>query len=307
MRTQPPPDDLAIVILNWNAADDTLRRVREIVRWQHLHPTLWIVDNASTDDSVERIRKHFPDLHLICNEANLGFAGGNNRGIRAALAEGDHPVMLLNNDASVAESDVLRLLATLRGDARIGFVGPLLLDGRGERVLAAGGRNPILHHLSHLEAPPCEDAVCTVEYVPGTVLLARAEVFRTVGLLDERYFFSMEVADLCMRASRVGYRSVIDRRARAYHALEARPSALRQTLYVYYIIRNRYLFVRNFYPRGRLLLIPAWTAYGLALWLKLRMRGQRAAARAVWMGLVDGLRGRFGGQNRRLLDAVRSV
>ncbi|HXV42388.1 MAG TPA: glycosyltransferase family 2 protein, partial [Anaerolineae bacterium] len=221
---------LSIIILNWNAAADTIRCVRHIAGWTRLRPTIWVVDNASTDGSADFIARECPQVHLIRNAANLGFAGGNNRGLIQALAAGNAPILLLNNDAWVGEDDVIRLMKTLRADEGIGFIGPCLYDAEKRvRLLSAGGKSPVLHHHSHMAAAPTTKPVYPVMYVPGTVILARAEVFRRVGLLDEAYFFSAEVADLCMQAQRRGYRSAIDTRARAYHAL-GRSSSWRDTL-----------------------------------------------------------------------------
>jgi GT2 family glycosyltransferase len=168
--------------------------------------------------------------------------------------------------------------------------------------LSAGGKSPVLHHHSHMAAPETTEPVYPVMYVPGTVILARAELFRRVGLLDEAYFFSTEVADLCMQAKSCGYLSVIDTRARAYHAL-SRSSNWRDTLYPYYIIRNRFLFMRK-HHRWQFWLFGFWTLYSLALALKLQLSAKPLTAQAVWLGLLDGLQGRFGGQNERVLVAV---
>jgi GT2 family glycosyltransferase len=293
--------ELAVVILNWNAAADTVRCVRQVSAWQRLRPAIWVVDNGSGDDSVAVIARECPGARLVCNATSQGFAGGNNRGIGAALAAGDAPILLLNNDASIEEEDAARLLETLRGNESIGFVGPLLFDGDGGgRLLSAGGVSPVRHHHSHVMTLVPGEPIRIVEYVPGTVLLARADVFRTMGLLDEDYFFTMEVADLCMRAARQGYASAIDTRARAWHALD-RSSLLRETLHSYYIIRNRFLFIRKFHPRSKLVFYGFWTLYSLALAGKVFLNGKAAMSRAVWLGLWDGLRGRFGGQNERVL------
>jgi hypothetical protein len=266
-----------------------------------LDSIIWVVDNGSTDGSLEIISRECPSVRLICNSSNLGFAGGNNRGVKEALAISDAPILLLNNDAFVAEKDIIRLLKTLESDEKIGFVGPLLFEtDDGERLLAAGGRDPVLHHQSHiLEVTPGKP-IREVEYVPGTVLLGRPKAFRTLGPLDERYFFTMEVADLCMRARRRGYLSVIDVRAKAFHAL-SRSSDLRETLHTYYIVRNRFLFIRKFHTDHKTLFYSFWTLYSLALILKVWLAGKIATAKAVWAGLLDGLRGRFGGQNERVL------
>jgi hypothetical protein len=259
-----------------------------------------VVDNASIDDSTEAIARECPTVCLIRNQANLGFAGGNNQGINASLATENIPILLLNNDAFIGEDDVIRLMRTLQSNHHIGFVGPLLFDADDEnRLLSAGGRNPVKHHHSHIYEIPANEPIYPVEYIPGTVILGRAEAFRAAGLLDEDYFFNMEVADLCMRAKQHGYISAIDTRAQATHAL-SRSSSFRDTLYPYYIIRNRFLFIRKHYS-WNVLLYSFWAIYSLALCLKVQLSGQSRLARSVSLGLIDGLRGRFGGQNERVL------
>lgn len=295
--------ELAVIILNWNAAVDTIRCVQDVLAWRHLQPTIWVVDNGSADDSAETIARELPAVRVIPNAKNLGFGGGNNRGIAKALAVGNAPILLLNNDAFVSEEDILRLLQTLGSDKRIGLIGPLLFnaDAR-DQLLAAGGKDPVHHHHSHVLRLTPGETVRMVDYVPGTVLLGRSELYRQIGFLDEDYFFTMEVADLCLRAKQHGYASAIDTRSRAFHAL-GRSSHLRETLHAYYVIRNRFLFIRKFYSRRRIPLFGAWALYSLLLVVKVRVGGRPAMARAVWLGLLDGIRGRFGGQNDRLLAA----
>jgi GT2 family glycosyltransferase len=291
---------LSIVILNWNAAEDTIRCVGDITSWKRLQPTIWVVDNASIDDSAEAIARECPTVRLIRNQANLGFAGGNNQGIEASLATDNAPILLLNNDAFIGEEDVIRLMRTLQSNNHIGFVGPLLFDASNKnKLLSAGGKNPVKHHHSHIYEIPADESIYPVEYIPGTVILGRAEVFQTVGLLDEDYFFNIEVADLCMRAKQHGYISVIDTRAQASHAL-SRSSSFRDTLYPYYVIRNRFLFIRKHYA-WNVFLYSFWIIYSLALWLKVQLNGQSKLGKAISLGLIDGLRGRFGGQNKRVL------
>ena len=262
-----------------------------------------MVDNGSTDSSADIVSRQCPDTHVIRNPINLGFAGGTNKGIVQALAEEDAPILLLNNDAFVAERDVIRLLDTLSGDKRIGCIGPLLFDAeQQDKLLSAGGRNPVLHHHGHILKLPVDETVSFVEYVPGTVIIVRADVFHAVGLLDEEYFFGVEVADLCMRAGKQGYLSAIDARARATHTL-GRSSHLRETLHTYYIIRNRFLFIPKFHRNLKFLLYGVWALYSVALSLKVYLEGKPAMAQAVHLGLRDGLQGRFGGQNERVLAA----
>jgi GT2 family glycosyltransferase len=295
--------ELAVVILNWNAAQETIRCVRNVRSWTRVRPTIWVVDNHSVDGSPEVISREFPDIHVLPNSENLGFGGGNNRGIVQSLATSDAPILLLNNDAFIEEQDVLRLGTTLGASERLGFVGPLLFSPDGEKVLlSAGGRDIAVHLNTHIERVGSDKPVRETAYVPGTVVLIRSQVLSTIGLFDPDYFFSGEMADLCERARRHGYASVIDTRARAYHA-QHDPSRFRETLYAYYSLRNRFLFIRKFRRCPSALLYGIWALYGLGMALKAFIQNRPARARAVCLAVLDGLRGRFGGQNARVLSA----
>ena len=214
-------------------------------------------------------------------------------------------MLLLNNDAAIDEAAVERLLASLDTDPALGVVGPLLDDqSAGAGRLSAGGRDVSRYVVSRILVGPGEvdgplaDAVRPVDYVPGTVVLIRGDALRAVGLFDEAYFFSGELADFCRRARQQGFGSAVDLRARATHSLD-RSAVLRGRLHAYYILRNRFLYIRKFHLERRL--YAGWAAYGAGLVLANLLRGRLPTARALGLGLVDGLRGRFGGQNERVL------
>ncbi len=292
--------DVSIVLLNWNAAEDTIACLRPLLTWQQVRPSLIVVDNASEGDDVAQIRQALPGVQLIANKANEGFSGGSNRGIAFALAHSDAPILLLNNDAVIGETAVQRLIQTLKENPQIGMVVPQLFDEDG-KLVAVGGKNPVFHLKTRVQGFATDAPVQQVETISGTAVLIRAAMLRQVGLLDERFFFSTEMADLSLRARRHGFVCAVERRARASHTI-SRSAPLRNSLYVYYIVRNRFLILRNHY-RWRLDLYGFWLAYTAALWLKLRLGGQHSTARAVWLALGDGVNGRFGGQNERVLAA----
>ena len=131
--------DIAIIILNWNAAADTIACVQSLQGWTAVSPKIQVVDNASADDSVAQIRAACPDVHVLVSEENLGFAAGSNLGMRLALQQENVPVMLLNNDARLGEEDVLRMAAILSADETIGAVVPLLCDETTGEILADVG------------------------------------------------------------------------------------------------------------------------------------------------------------------------
>ncbi|MDD5676885.1 MAG: glycosyltransferase family 2 protein [Kiritimatiellae bacterium] len=300
--------NLAVVILNWNQAAATMRCVEAVAAWKQIAPDIWVVDNASQDGSRDLIPKQCPAAHVLASDINLGFAGGNNMALRQILSR--YPserrdrdcVLLLNNDAAISEDQVQHLLAELDAYPRFGIVGPLLDERRDQKqVFTAGGRD-IARHIgtrheekaADLSALMAAHRLLDVDYVPGTVALVRAEVFRTVGLFDEDYFFSGEMADFCRRAGVQGHASAICSRALATHEPGG---GARSTLYRYYTLRNRFLYIRKFYPSQRARYACLWSAVALAMTIRSLALGRPAEARAAWRALGDGLAGRFGNRN----------
>ncbi len=294
--------DLSIVILNWNAAADTIACAQSITQWTQLKPIVWVVDNASAGDDATQIKTALPAVKLIRSPRNVGFSGGSNLGIEAALKYSNAPVLLLNNDARISEKDALTLLNTLAQDDSAGIVGSLLFD-EDEQSISAGGKNPVWHFQTRVKK--YRQGLNKVNNVSGAAVLIRAQVFEDAGFLDEDFFFSTEMADFCARARYYGYQSVINTQAKAYHTV-SRSAPYRNSLYVYYIIRNRFLYIRKYYHYlPRLGLEAFWAAYSAALAIKLKSQGALPASKAVWLGLKDGLAGRFGGQNERALSETK--
>jgi GT2 family glycosyltransferase len=291
---------LAIIILNWNHAADTIACVRAIQTW-HLEPKqVWVVDNASAAGEADHILQAHPDIRLIRSETNRGFAGGNNLALREALQVGNDEILLLNNDVQVGPEAIECLQQVLHSNPSVGLAGPVLWDSAAsQKLLSAGGRD-IAHYVSsHLLEPLPDGQLRFVDHVPGTCVLIRAELLHQTGLLDEDFFFGGEVAALCRKAAEHGFKSVVVGGAAAYHAVE-RSSAIRQQLHIYYVIRNRFLYVRRFYPDERARLFAFWTSYAVYLALLAAAKGQWQRLRAIGLACVDGWRGRFGAQNARV-------
>jgi GT2 family glycosyltransferase len=293
---------LAVVILNWNAAEHTSGCIGSVKAWSSRaslpRPTIWVVDNGSQGPGLERMKQEHPDVRFLSSRVNRGFAGGNNLGIAAAMDFGSDAIVLMNNDASVDGQSVVSMLTTLASDPRIGVTGPTLWHE--DRLVSMGGRDIARHSATHLRPRQPPDGLLDVDYVSGTVALVSRAVFEKVGLLDEDYFFGGEMADLCLRARRNGFRCVTDPQARAHHDL-GRSSKIRETLHAYYIFRNRFLYIRKHYPRQKAWLFALWTARGAYSVMGAVAGGNLRRAQTVALGVVDGLTARFGGQNERVL------
>jgi GT2 family glycosyltransferase len=195
---------------------------------------------------------------------------------------------------------VVRLQDTLQTNPELGVVGPVLWDEDRPGVLLSAGGVDIGRHVSgHILEPPTDDEIRPVTYVPGTCVMIGADTLHTVGLLDEDYFFGGEMADLCARARQHGITSAIDGGAHATHSVD-RSFALRHKLHIYYVLRNRFLFVRKFHRQERLRLFVYWTVSSIKLWLESLLNQDWQRARAIGLACLDGWRGRFGGQNARV-------
>lgn len=287
---------LSVVILNWNAWEAARDRALEVSAWSELRPEVWVVENGSRGDDLARLRAALPDAHVLDAGRNLGFGGG----VNLALGEISTPfALLLNHDAGLDEPAARHLVALLETRREIAVAGPALTDPAG-RIEALGGRDIGRHVRTHrrpddVDEPPPAEAI-DVAYVPGTVALLRTEAVRAVGALDERFFFSGEMPDLCRRLVDRGWRCVVLPTARGWHDRGGR-GARREALDAYYSLRNRFLFLRKHPSPGRRWL---WALYAVASSLRHLARGRPRRARAELLALSHGLRGRFGDAHREL-------
>lgn len=294
---------LAIITVNWNQTENTLCCLRSLAEFEGLRPEIWVVDNASDDGGPGIISRESPEVHLIANQTNLGFGAANNQALRECRAPF---VLLLNNDAFIPEPDLARMLEALEANPRLAAIGPVLTAGpQSEEVVACGGRDVARHIRTHLRPsdlplePSGSSQPFPVRYIPGTIALLRTEVFEATGLFEESYFFGGELADFCEVAAGHGYVTAILPAARGWHNM-GESGELRESLYPYYILRNRFLFVRRYRRRWLPFFVLLWTGYGLAVAARALLTLDTTRARLSFLAVLDGLRGRFGNQNLRV-------
>ncbi len=212
--------ELSVVVVSWNVAE--LLRECLVSLEQHLathEVETIVVDNASSDATVRMLCSEFPQVRVIANEGNVGFAAAANQGVRAS---GGRLVLLLNPDARLTEDSFARLCDALEGHAGAGVAGPRLVDGAGRPALGAGGSFPTpatvlatalgLHRLfprSRWSRGIClsrdEPERREIDWVSGACMLVRREVLSDVGGFDERFFLLCEDVDFCRRAREVGW------------------------------------------------------------------------------------------------------
>lgn len=249
-----------------------------------------VVDNASTDGTVEEVRTRFPGLRLIESGENLGYAAGNNRGIRTALELGCEFVYLLNPDARVESGFLEEACSAMDGEPAAAAVQSLLLlEPDGERIDSSGNRIHFLgfglceqHGAQRAEAP---SAGRDIGFASGAAVLLRLSALAEVGLLEERLFLYCEDLDLCWRLRMAGYGIRLAPGSVVLH----RHEFARNPEKYFYLERNRWLvLLRVASARTLLLLAPALLASELAI-LLLALRsgwaGQKLRALAALVSL----------------------
>src|SRR5262249_42256595 len=234
----PPP--VIAVVLNWNNLSDTLGCVESLRCSDYPNLTVWVVDNNSDQDPTPELRTVYPDVRVFRNTRNLGYGGGNNTGVRAALDCGTAYVLLLNNDVVVAPDCVRRLVSAAQADHRIGMATPKVLNYyRRHEVYWDGGvidwtSGDARHDSSKLSV---DGAVIRSEWLDGCALFVRVAAIHDIGLLDERYFLYFEDAEWSVRAARRGWTNVVVVDAQAWHKVGASTGGFENPVMRFYHFR----------------------------------------------------------------------
>jgi GT2 family glycosyltransferase len=295
---------LAVILVNWRNERRTAACARALKGWRTLAPKILVVDNESSAASRSALAGALAPDELICSPVNLGYGGGNNLGIARALEGGATYILLLNIDAEISEAAATGLIERLEMRPEISILGPVVQERhRGVVQTLAGGRD-IARYRSTRVAARSRDRksmpgypLAQADYVSGTVLLARSQVFADVGLLDEQYFFSGEIADFCKRARDKGHSVCVDLEVEARHDADQTAPARRETLYAYYSLRNRLLYVRKHHAAQRRRYFVLWGVVGAGAIANALIRGNLRKARAIGLALAHGYAGRYGNRN----------
>ena len=248
-----------IVILNWNGRDDTLACLETVEKIDYPNFEVIVADNGSSDDSIDAIRQRFPKVRIIENHANLGFAAGNNSAIAHALDAGAAFIFLLNNDTVVDPAILSAFVKAAERKPKGGvFGGKIYYYSKPETLWYAGGFWDA-QTLSFAEHGAGEldrgqfDVLTETGWVIGCAMFIRAEVFRSVGLLEPKFFLNNEEVDFCSRSQRAGFSCVYVPDARLWHKISVSFGGEDSPLKEYFSARNRLLWAeRNARPWLRL-------------------------------------------------------
>ena len=286
---------VSIIILNWNGWRDTLACVESCHRLDWPNFNVVVVDNASSDGSEELLRQNLTDVEIIQSGANLGFAGGNNVGIRHALERGANYVWLLNNDAVADPQALTTLVETMGNHPDAAIAGSkIFYHEEPRKIWSAGGMwEKGRLHLRQRGANEMDqgqfEELSEVDSVSGCSMLVRSTVIEKIGLMDEEYFLYWEDSEWCARSRSRGYKVLFVPDSKVWHKVSV---STRQSSFLqyYYYTRNGFLFLRENDP----LLFPLFGLYNLLFGFKSLLSGNMQPLQGLFRGGFDSLMGRKG-------------
>ena len=293
-----------IITLCYNGIADTLACLRSLgyLDYPRNRLDILVLDNGSLDGTPTAVHVAFPDVTVIENGANLGFAAGNNVGLRYALTHGYDYALLLNNDTEAAPDFLIQMIVTAETDPMIGAVGPTIYyHAQPDVIWSAGGwidwrrGTSTMRGIGEVDRGQYPTAT-EVDFVTGCALLIRREALERAGVLDERFFMYYEETEWCVRIRRAGFRILHEPTAHLWHKIPLADRVDKPSV-AYYMTRNRLLFLRI--TGGEL---AAWLhalflqdlRTCLSYSLRPKWRSRRPQRDAILCGMRDFWLGRFG-------------
>ena len=250
---------ISTVILNWNGKDYLDHCIRSVKEQTYPNMEIILVDNASTDGSMEHIRQQFPDLHVVVNPKNLGYGGGNNRGVQEAKGE---YIFVLNSDTEIEKQCLQWLWGGIELDRSIGVTTPkILLYDQRDTIDAAGltiYRDGLSIGRGRLEPAQGYDQTEEVFFGSGCASLFRKEMLDEIGLWDSDFFAYAEDTDLGWRARLAGWRAYYVPKAIVYHHHSKKFGTYSATK-AFLVERNRIWVAWKNFPLPLLCLWPFYT------------------------------------------------
>ncbi|HWF92510.1 MAG TPA: glycosyltransferase family 2 protein [Terriglobales bacterium] len=276
-----PHPQVSCIVLNWNGWRDTVECLNALKKSTYPQ-TVIVVDNGSTNDSVARIRASHPDILLIESEKNLGFAGGNNIGIRHALTHGADFVWLLNNDTQPAPNALSALVAKALIDPKVGAVASICYYASSPSLVEAwaGARVNLWIGYGRNSTRPRSDE--WFDSLNGTSVLVSRMALEDAGLFDEEFFLYWEDTEFCFRLRKKGWRLAAAPDSQVLHKVNASTGGNKLALDRYQTTSGLRL-LRLHSPAPYL----ASLAFLLIRFVRRLARLQFDRCRSVWAGVQD--------------------
>jgi GT2 family glycosyltransferase len=289
---------VSIIVVTLNDYEVSRECLLSLAALKYRNYEVVLVDNGSCDDSARRLALDFPEVRLLRSDTNLGFAGGNNLGMRDALARGADYLLLLNNDTIVDPEFLVQLITVAEADPRVGLLNPkIYFSDPPDRLWFAGGAYRRWWSFPKMVGVHCRDKgqydqIHEIPFTTGCALLVRASLVREIGMLDEVFFLGFEDLDWTRRAAEAGFTAMYVPQARIWHRSSfLTKRELGKPAKDFYAFRNCILMARKHPPGWQWPLFVASLAWKVAYHTGgylLRLEPKRIAA--VYKGAWSGMR-----------------
>lgn len=291
MTNQRVNDTIAVLTLNWQRANDTIECLKSIQSQDIEIDEIVVVDNGSSDGSVELIQNTFPDITLLSLKENLGFAGGFNFGINFLLSKKYKYLLMVNNDTVCSPSMVRELYEASK--ERDAITAPFIYYyDSPDRVWSAGGdvSKYLLEILKHERNIP-KDKPIQRDFLTGCALFASIEQLSKIGLFNEDFFLYYEDRDFCMRANALKIPLYVVPQASLWHKVSASSDGSDSINERYWMGRSSVIFYKKYAKGLQVPLVFLWR-FGSSLRTSFRLlkMEKSGAFKAYLRGLLDGLR-----------------
>lgn len=271
-----------------------------------------VVDNGSTDGSVEAIKNKFRDVVLITNKENLGFCGGNNIGIKYAFNNGAEFLLILNNDTVVEPSIIKELLRVIESHNDIGAVSPLIAYYHKPQLIQFFGTkidwgNGDMFRQYDIKDVMAADGIRNIDFATWCAMFSKREVIETIGLLDERFFAYYEDVDWSIKCQKIGLRTVLHPKVLVYHKGSMSTGGIYSPTLIYYLFRNRMLFIRKHASILRKIQFSFnYIEDSIKKYKELLKTRNKEGARAVMDALWSGLCNCFGDRKEKMPEWIKN-
>ncbi len=287
---------------------DTVECLNSINNLTYDNYKVVVVDNGSTDNSIDVISDQFKSLYLIRNSKNLGYTGGNNIGIRFAMENQAEYIWILNNDTTVEADSLEKMVESSQSIPSVGLVSPVVYFSRQrEKIQFCGAifstdKRILLKNLQSLDLVNSETLKDPI-LLWGTALLAKRKLIEKVGYFDENFFAYFEDIDLSLRAVKNGFKNIVVKNAKIYHKDASSSGGIDSPIRTFYWVRNlNLLWRKHLKGKDRFLWQQRYILMSIRLAYAYINKGQYSAAEACFDGAYHGLFG-FGGawnKNKRM-------
>jgi Predicted glycosyltransferases len=288
-----------VSIINWNGSKKTRKCIESLYTSDYTNYDVLVIDNASTDNSLQELKNLYPNLIFIESKTNTGFAGGQNKGINFAIDNSYDYIWILNNDTVMNENTLSILVDHLSNTSLCASVSPILINQTDNTIQFCGCAidqdNFYFEKFKTIDSMDFyqknkADKVC----LWGTAILVKVSILKEIGGFSENYFAYFEDMEFSMKIIKFGMKNMISPNALIYHEGENNPE-IRPSYYVYYNTRNKYIFWINHVNNGdKFRFIKSYLAGALLLAADWYRKKNTLLETATLMAIFDAITGKSG-------------